>query len=383
MHKSVIGLGDGEGVEQDEVYKHGIVINIPTIYVACDANVPDRLTDNLRVVKFETLSKYIPIGLDALFMDMNGLREIVKKLTHALSENTEPSENIMKVVQLLDYMSTLVPDLNLSDPYFNSLNETDLSFDMIMEYVTDPSTTLLVDIRPAPYENYHFYSQIEDPELVTRIRLERQDTDLNRFHRCMRVFEQMMVFSPNHITNSIMRLIAIGCMYMCLIVESRPIRMLSRNDLRANQVGFMVDCFVRSRVLQAWQENPTTQILLADIIRNYDNNHIMVNLCKIPTARERARYLLAKMKEHERLAKILTSVYEQYEIAIRESAHEIEGAKYYVFDNSFVTRITTLDNVDELIGEITADGTSLKLDNVLEEIDGAEMDESSSVLTSA
>lgn len=359
-----LGLNDHEEIDRDEVYKHGVVINIPTIYVACENQEPevtDKLTENLRVIKFETLCEYIPIGLQSLTMTPDQLQETIKKMTKALSRSLESSENIAKLFNLMDHMTSIMPDIDVDDSYFDTLTESNLSFDMIMEYENDPITTLLVNVKPAPYENYHFYSQIEDAELVTRVRRERKDTDMNRFHRCMRTFEQILAFVPTHVPNSILKIIAIGCLYLYLVIESKPIKSLSRNDLRANQLGFMIDCFARSRVLQAWQKTRTRKMMLFDIAKNYDKNHVMVTLCKIENAKERAKYVLSRLNGQEKIAKVLSSLYDQYEKAIKLATQRISGADYYVFDNSFIEIVATLENIGEfgdLVNDAMSNGSS-------------------------
>lgn len=354
-----LDLLDSAPIDQNEVYSHGVVINVPMIFVACEdqeGKATDRTTENLRVIPFATLTDYMHTGLELMTAESSELQHIIRTLTTRLSEQLDTSENTVKVLQLMEVITKMLPNIDLNDPYFDSLSEESLTFDPIMQYVNDPSTSLLISVSPAPYENYQFYSQIPDQRLVEQIRITRNDTDMNRYHRCMQTFEKALTFTPGYVFNSTLRLIALSCLYLCLIVHSRPIRAFSRNDLRANYIGYVLDCCIRSRVIQAWRAKPSSKILLSDIAHNYNQNQMMVNLCKYETAKDRAKYILSELQKQEKISAVVSRLsYEQYERVMSRSKQEIDGAWYYVFDNAFVISIVTIDElgtISQLVEEL-------------------------------
>ena len=86
------------------------------------------------------------------------------------------------------------------------MNDSCISFDAIRQYVNDPVTTLLVSAEPITFNNASFYSQLSSNEAIMTARAECNDTDMNRFHYCLKMFEKTLKFEPGYVYNKTVKL---------------------------------------------------------------------------------------------------------------------------------------------------------------------------------
>lgn len=353
-------LLDADPVPQDRVNEYGVVINLPTIIVNADEHdgLPDEARQNLRVIPYERLAELMRVGMEITDADTDRQMRIFEDLFASLV-NTYDKENdasqhgngenpLESVLGLLGVVTSIANDIDIDDTHAD-LTSCCLSFDMIRRYVNHPTTRLLVSAELEPYDRYVSYSQIDDEQLRNAIRRERNDTDINRFHYALGYFENTLRFVPDFLCDRTVKLVNLALLHVWLASASRPIAGLSSNTVKANILAYAFDVIVRSRLLQAWRNNPTTRALLSDIARNYNANQIMVQLCRLPDAKSRAKLLLREVSRQEptRLfAEVLS--YEMYERLLETTRETIGGRSYYLLDHRFVFDIMTSQNFDAI-----------------------------------
>lgn len=358
---------DRECVRQCDVSSRGVVISVPTVYVASSENGvsaqhPDRTTDNLRVLPIERLDELMRLGIEIPVASHDRLVELWNELVSRLiaynrecaGENGD-SSNEREIIKFLDFASRVSRDMNVADEHVDSTANTAITFDVIREYTMNEHTTLLIDATAKPWvdstsgESYAFYSLLPT-ELWERVRRERNDTDLMRYHYCLQRFERTLRFEPGHIYDRTVRLANLTLFYLCLVSASWPIEYLSSNDLKAGLLGYMIDIVVRSRVIGAWQRDPAGCAMLSDLTRNYEDTQIMVQLCRLTSSRERAKFMLGKFASVERVREAVRSIsYDSYaELLESKAAREIDGVRYYAFDSAFLAATASLQGFGAL-----------------------------------
>lgn len=357
-------LLDSEPVPQENVNEYGVVISLPTIIVSANEHDghPDEARQNLRVIPYERLEELMRIGLEIVESGTERQMKIFEDLFASLvsTYGRENEENVQQakerigdnpletVLGLLGVITSIANDIDIDDTHAD-LTTCCLSFDMIRKYVNDPTTQLLVSAELCPYEGFVSYSQVENEVTRNAIRRERNDTDLNRFHYALGYFENAMRFVPGFICDRTVKLVNLALLHVWLASASKPICGLSSNTVKANMLAYAFDVIVRSRLLQAWRNHPTTRALLSDIARNYNSNQIMVMLCKLPDAKSRAKLLLREVARQEQ-TRAFTDVlsYETYERLLENTKENIEGRDFYLLDHSFVFDIMTSQNFEAI-----------------------------------
>lgn len=357
-------LLDSDPVPQDKVNDYGVVISLPIIIVNAnehDAH-PDEARQNLRVIPYDRLEELMRIGLEIVETGTERQMKIFEDLFASLvsTYGRENEDNVREakertgdnpletVLGLLGVITSIANDIDIDDAHAD-LTSCCLSFDMIRKYVNDPTTKLLVSAELSPFEGFVSYSQIENNETRNVVRRERNDTDLNRFHYALGYFENVMKFVPGFVCDRTVKLVNLALLHVWLASASKPISGLSSNTVKANMLAYAFDVIVRSRLLQAWRNHPTTRALLSDIARNYNANQIMVMLCKLPDAKSRAKLLLREVARQEQ-TRAFTDVlsYETYEKLLESTKENIEGRDFYLLDHRFVFDIMTSQNFEAI-----------------------------------
>lgn len=338
---------DNDYVTQNEVKNYGVVINIPTIYVNTNENGNDECSQNLRVIKFDDLTELMNISIVISRATHDELINIWETLVEILLKSNKKMENEDDVLTFLTFASTMSKDLNIDDEYIDSTTNS-ISFDIIRKYINDPQTTLLLSAEQLSWNNAQLYSQLNSND-VTKARIEYNDTDMNRYLYCLMFYEKILKFEQNYVFNNTVRVANLALFYLCLICKSRPIQYLSSNDIKSNILGYIIDVIVRSRVIQAWQKQASSKILLSDMTNNYDEKQLMVAICRLPTAKLRAKYILNQLSKAKNMTEIVKCLsYEAYEELLDKTKQIIQDNEYYVFGNKFLTSAATLQGFEAL-----------------------------------
>lgn len=125
------------------------------------------------------------------------------------------------------------------------LTTNGISFDVIRKYEYD-SKNILVSATPTPYENYIFYSQIQNPDLVNYIRLQYNDTDYFRFQYALSQLHETLCFTPERSYFKLINIINLYIFHILLASLSNPVEHYSANNLYQHYLSNIFDTTIRS-----------------------------------------------------------------------------------------------------------------------------------------
>lgn len=339
------GFTDADSVDPSEVHQHGVVISVPLLYVSTsDTPGNDKIVPNLRVIKFELLqellTKAIEIGPANNETSMELCEMFIKLMMRDKNEN-EVDPQMKSITDFLSFAGKIAKEIDVDVEYIDVTTEG-VSYDIIRNYVCDPTTGILISAEPLAINGMQLYSQLPSDEAVLEVRKQTNDTDFMRMQYQLAEFERILTFVPGHVFDKTMKLTNLSLFYLCLIDCSRPIDKMCSVDLKANIVGFMIDLIIRSRCIQAWQRDKSSQKLLHDMTQNHDKENPIIKLCQMTKPSQRAQYilqLLSKQREFQNISHDFT--YELYEKILKDFEQNIEGHTYYCFNSNFITSIAT------------------------------------------
>lgn len=347
MYNSLL---DNEAVDAVDAAKYGVVINVSTLYIACDEQTGvDQVVSNLRVIDPQVLLDLVNMARQILDNTVDQCEYSTNLLNRLVNRHSKDVNNLLDFMNKITAMSK---SLELDDNFYD-VTATNISFDRIRSYNVDPDTNILVSAEPTTYDHYQLYSQVQtamlhaddQPDAINlRIREATNDTDFNRMQYCLMCVEKFLLFREGYICESTAKLGNLALFHLCLVSESRPILNYSSNDLRGNILSYMIDMVVRSRLIQYWQRFPTTARLLNDMSRNYDNNNHVVRLCQMKSARDRAQHILNSLKNvKDTNTTSLTDTlnYDLYHETLQLFRLTIDGIEYYHLGSEFILKLGT------------------------------------------
>jgi hypothetical protein len=426
-------LLDDEPIVPSEITSDYVVICVPLIYVNVDErNGIDQMIPNLRAIKYDKLVDLMQIAIQIPTLQTKQQIELasdlIKRVTDiysiktknsntppsppkninttqpttfnrinedcTLNKNNTPSTNntyksmdvgvneeegldymkLDKVVGLMSYILKFYEETNLDGDYVN-VDSKAISFDKIRRYHVNPNNGILEsceDVSTA--DGYELYSQIENPEDHKRIREMTNDTDFNRIQYVLSCLEQFLLFRPGYILNTTIQVINLAYLYSLIYLSSLPIKSSCSNDLKGNIIGYVIDVILRSRVINHWQRNPNSAKLLSDLTANYNKDHIIVKMCRLDSARERAKLIISLFSKHSKQL-IEQLNYDKYIELLKENAQTIEKEQYYVFNIQTVyslIKIVDAGKLKQLLQRTTKyglnnDGTFMNDENECED----------------
>lgn len=344
----MLDIMDNEPVDQDDpaiALPGNVVIRVPTIYVnaSVEGDARDESIENLRLIDESVLMEIMTVAFDVASATHDRSIEIWKTLVQMLMRfGARSTSSESQVLNFLNYISEFGKDLDVDDDYID-VESRAINFDVQRVYANDPSTGLLIGYTDVP--GALLYSQLANEESVAAARRANNDTRLNRAYYCLERFERTLKFEPGFVLDKTIKMANLALVHLCLVSASRPLRYMSGNDIKSNMLGYIIDLVIRSRVIQAWQRNESSRRLMADLVRNYDSRHVMVNLCRMTSARDRAKYVLQQFSTIERLQELVKCLsYDEYERLLERTVVEINGQRYYVFDHRFLVSIAALQS---------------------------------------
>ncbi|AYP97930.1 GrBNV gp36-like protein-like protein [Mauternbach virus] len=351
-------LLDTESVPVHEVQNHGVVISVPTLYINADEESGiDRVVPNLRVIPYQTLVKLISIAININSVSKNEVAEKCNYLVNYLIKRMDTNESA-SFMEFIKFSSRISKDLDIDDDYYD-VTTSGISFDVIRKYINDPHTGVLQMAEPIEYLGYKFYSEIPENQnyntTVLQIRHECNDTDFNRIQFHLAHFERTLTFTPGYVYNSTLKLKCLALFYVALYTESKPIAEHCSNDLKGNLLAYILDCVVRSRVIQAWQRDSASKKLTNDIIKNYDTRVHIIKLCQLTTSKARAQHFINLMRQNPELQKFTSHLnFDLYMGCLQKTSLKIENNTYYLLGSEFISSIavnlpdlTSLQNIYE------------------------------------
>lgn len=353
-------LSDADPINPSEVYQHGVVFSVPLIYINADESITvDKVISNLRVMNKNSLTELTKIASDISCADKSGQLLICDQFVTRLSSSQDGEYG--KFIEFLKWGGQIAKDLDVDEEYVDS-SSMGITFDLIRNYIVDSNTNVLISAEPIAIDGIQLYSQLGgNRDAIQSIREATNDTDLNRIQFCLAHFEKQLTFSPGYVLNQTIKIINLAFFFMCLYSESSPVLGYSSNDLKGNILAYIVDVVVRSRVMQAWQRDNNTKILLSDLSKNYDNRHNIIKLSQLTSARERAQFFLNLIKNKGEVAKVIDqNFYNRYISVLEKFKLSIDGCDYYLLGASFIAELGTILpdnilNIQELCQKINID----------------------------
>lgn len=351
-------------VPLNECPANHVAITIPWFYVNCDEFSEHRLLENLYFIDYQKLREILALSADIETGDNDKQIDICPKLVKLLKSkedmfSVDGTDDVNGVVyrQIKAILSTLQEfgsfqsQLDVDDVFVDISHET-VSFNTIRYYENDPKTGLLINTVERETNGHSFYSQVFSDEEKMHIREMNRETDLNQMYFILQKFKESLLFKPNRVCNYTSKLINICILYLVLESHSIPVRGNYLMYVDTNIISFMIDCIARSRVLGHWKHNPCTRQLIADIVTNYHKNNMLVAVCKLDTARDRAQFLCDQIKQHGNLTKAIS--YAEYEKLIKRYVIKVDGVSYYSFDKMFLMNLVELPSFTAIIDTAAA-----------------------------
>lgn len=336
-------LLDSDSVMPSEVHKYGVVISVPTLYVNADEmNGVDRIVSNLRVISYEKLIELMPYAIDINAMPKSVVSDKCNYLINYLVDRLK-TDDANTFMEFIKFSSRVSKDMDIDEDYYD-VTTSGLSFDIIRQYVNDPHTGILKAAEPTTQFGYQLYSQIPDgpqyEQMVFEIRNQTNDTDFNRIQLHLSHFERTLTFTPGYVYSTTLKLKCLALFYVALYSESRPVTDYCSNDLKGNLLSYILDCVIRSRIIQAWQRDNATNRLANDMAKNYDSRIPYIKMCQLRTARERAQHFIDQLRNNKDLKKCLPHLnYDLYVECLNKSKLLIDGQTYYLLNSEFISHV--------------------------------------------
>jgi hypothetical protein len=355
MDSASNSLLDYEPIEPSEVNNFGVVISIPLLYVHTDEfNGVDQVTPNYRVIDYDVLESLVKTAIQINTAKRDDQIEIcdqfIKDIITKSGTNSTNTKDLEAIVEFLKASVKICKDLDIEEDY-TDITTQGLSFDVIRQYVVAEDTKILQSAEPTTIEGLQLYSQIPQNsenyggylEYVNHIRKLTNDTDFNRIQLYLSTFEKTLTFTPGFVYSHTVKLINLSLFYLCLMCSSRPVKNYCSNDIKGNLLGYIVDVVFRSRVIQAWQKDPKTKKLLADMIKNYDDRNHIIQFCQLNTSRERAQYFSNILKNKPDLKALISQLnYDSYMEILETVKMTIDGQNYYLFNSNIIASLATI-----------------------------------------
>lgn len=340
---------DSDPISPNDLASGDVVINVPYLCISADEfnGRDEAIMPNLRAINYDRLTELmniavtIPHATDEQQIDLyhNFINIIIQSATQSV-------DNISHIMDFLNFAAQLGKDIDVDDNYID-INTNGISFDIIRKYITDPITGILMSADPIVHDsNIQLYSQLSNEQDVLEIRKLYNDTDFNRIQYYLTCFEKTLMFRPGFVYSRTVKVTNLALFYLCLLNHSRPIDKLCSNDLKANILSYIIDVILRSRVIQAWQKEASSKKLISDLLKNYDKNNHILNLCQLNSAKMRANYFLNQLSKKPELSEYIDHIkYESYETLIDRFKQVIDGKEYYMLGSQFITDAATMPDI--------------------------------------
>lgn len=330
-----------------------VVVPVPTVCINCDDRGEDRPIKNHLVIRYDHLLELVRLAATIETTDLNNQVSITHKFLECVTE-LKDDQHKNDTAQILRFLASAAEStmcVAVDEPYVDATTEG-ISFDPIRRYENDPTTGVLVRHANVGWGGRSFYSQFGDDDATkANVRKEMNETELNQIYYTLERFEQTLLFHGTRAYSQTIRLFSLCMFYLALVENSRPLQDMCEVDMSHCIIGYMMDMFVRSRVVTKWRQSPCARNVIMDITRNYDRTSLLVVLSTMETARERAEYYLRNFaKQSEDSRKIVTLMsYAEYEKLLQETVHTINGVRYYVLRRDFVQTVLSTQAFNSLM----------------------------------
>lgn len=340
---------DSDPILPNDLALGDVVINVPYLCINADeVNGRDEaIMPNLRAINYDKLFDLMNVAVKIPDATNEQQIDLYHQFINIIIQTSAQSvDDISHIMNFLKFAAQLGKDIDVNDNY-SDINTNGISFDIIRKYVTDQTTGILLSANPIVHDStIQLYSQLSNEQNVLNIRKLYNDTDFNRIQYYLTCFEKTLMFRPGFVYSRTVKVTNLALFYLCLLNHSRPIDKLCSNDLKANFLGYIIDAILRSRVIQAWQKEASSKKLLSDLVKNYDKNNHILNLCQLNSAKMRAQYFLNQLSKKPELSEYINHInYKSYETLIDKFKQVIDGKEYYMLGSQFITDAATMPDI--------------------------------------
>lgn len=367
-------LLDHEFLEPSELLNQRyVVFNIPKIYVSTDYyNGTDQSINNLRAIEYVELLEFVQEYKDILTCNTRDCSWMVYFLFTNMqsilnnSNNRTLTDEETFIFSVLKDISDWIVAYDKYEHEFVSINcNTHLTFDVIRKYTVNEETQILLSAEEAPWfcdrlqKHVHFYSQLL-PDEILLARKANDDTELNRIHYMLKIYENILLFRPDFTLDSVIRYLAVAAFMLCLCGKSKNIIGFSLNDLIPHYLCYIFDVAIRTRLITAWQKDPRCKELLKDMHVNYDAN--LISSCiliqdpidRIKNILREIRAMIAQDPKADAITTEMVRILsiDDYIVFLNKCAIEIDDKMYYEFNAQSFEHLllsTTIENVKILM----------------------------------
>lgn len=342
------GGGGGEQQQQVPLPENSVLVSIPRIYTNANEAKSDIRLSNVRAIKYEQLMKQGDLFLATIWHPDHKQADICNHLVDEVlgiiqSCNTEdrwvehglPKEmgtldemrdGIVQLMLMLRDINASSDKVQMNERYRDLSPIESFSFDMIRRYECAPSG-LLICAEPATYDGMSFYSQAAN---VVEVRRAMNDTDYNRVQHLMQMVEKAILFKTNCVPRTTQVYVNLTLNFMLMALKSQPMANTSE-DLVPNLILVLIDTIVRTRIIAHWHADPIRRKLMQDIAINYPEQHAMVRLSTLESARDRASAMVNLVRQCVKESNALTENldYENYIRMVGKNTIQVDGEAYY------------------------------------------------------
>lgn len=356
-----------ESIPIDQIHEDSVCINCPLIFVNTNEFGKHRTVNNLRVIRFDYLQKLMIIAQKIEMGDSQKQLEATLDLIEILTgenkemnldetKTTNDDKTFNEIMRSIIVLSQLTEKINV-DTNFVDIDYDYANFDQIREYINDKETGLLKEVRNVEVDGISKYSLINEPnrdEKILRIRQYTNATDLNQYYYVMRQFERSLIFAPGRVCQNSTKLANIGLFFSVLCTFSVPVKDKSIASIRVNGVTFIMDAFIRTRIISHWRHATTTKPMISNLIQNFDKNNPFVACCQYDTPRERIQHIIKQMRQDPKYESLVKNIsYKEYEDLLESSKFRVKDQEYYSFDVGFLRKLLAMDMIGAVRDFIT------------------------------
>lgn len=326
---------DRPEIKLSEITDDCVLIDLDRFYYKSNNNFEEtQKISNLRVIKYSNLENLMKIASQIEYgKSCDSQKNVLNTLIAEINKSDNKSDDSSYMV-LIEAMQSFIVNFEVEEEY-ETLDTIGISFDNTRQYICDPKTNLLLDIKDVEITGKQFYCQFDENELK-EIRRMLNDTDYNRYQYILKMFSETLAFKSKRAYSKINNIMSVVLFYLALLKQSNPLENYSAHDLFAHYMGLMFDILIRSLHFNIWFKSPFCKHYISKLKTGRDE--ILLNLCKRLTSRERFNYFVSNIENP-----IIQNIsFDEYEKILKSIEVNVNNDIYYNFGITYITNLLTL-----------------------------------------
>jgi len=338
----------------DQLQPDQVCVELPWIFVNIDDDKNHEFISSYKVIDFsilQSLMKYAPkIETGDNKEQMDVMADLLAKINTTDDNETGLMTNAKKLLDAFTVIGKIYDDMDVCDNFVDITYEA-ITFNPIRLYVNDKNTRLLVSAKETVVDGISFYSQLDpnNTDLKLKIREKMNEDDLNQIYYVLEKFRESLLFKPTRICNMSIKILNMCILFLAIDNHSVPLRDKYLKDYYWNLIGYMMDVLIRSRVIQYWHKYPCTQQLLKELTNNYNKLNTMVAICKLTKAKDRAEYIINRIRAGPKGELFKADTYNSYINIINKYVFRNGNDVYYNFTQESMQNVLQLQCIELII----------------------------------